>query len=268
MDRKAPRPRQRRRQAFRADAAMAAVILVLGVFLAVTGGFLIQRWHAASARQQSMSFEDQLGIATNTAGLIVLAWWVMSFAIAVTAALLDRFGRTRAAAATGRFSPAFMRRLVLAAVGLQLAAAPLANASVPLDGPDPGRPVPTAVSPWTPSPSTVPVEAAQSPPPEPGGPAASSAVDPRWKPVRPVVEGGPLTARHVRDQDTGDARREVTVRSGDSLWSITAAALGPFATDADIAREWPRLYAGNRDVIGANPHFLRPGQVLLLPPGT
>ena len=76
-----------------------------------------------------------------------------------------------------------------------------------------------------------------------------------------------MTARHVRAQDTPDARREITVRSGDSLWSIAAAALGPFASDADIAREWPRLYAHNREAIGANPHFLRPGQVLVLPPG-
>ncbi len=72
-------------------------------------------------------------------------------------------------------------------------------------------------------------------------------------------------ARYARRTSPG-ARREVTVRSGDSLWSIAAAALGPLASDADIAREWPRLYAGNRDTIGANPHFLRPGQVLVLPP--
>jgi nucleoid-associated protein YgaU len=215
-----------------------------------------------------MSFEDQLGIAANTAGLIVIVWWVMSFAIAVTAALLDRFGRTRAAAATGRFSPPFMRRLVLTAVGLQLAAAPIANASVPHDVPGPGGSVPAAVSAWTPARVTLPLQYAPSPPPKPEGHAASSAVDPRWKPVRPMVEAGPLTARHVREPDTADAGREVTVRSGDSLWSIAAAALGPFATDADIAREWPRLYAGNRDVIGANPHLLRPGQVLILPPGT
>jgi nucleoid-associated protein YgaU len=86
--------------------------------------------------------------------------------------------------------------------------------------------------------------------------------------VSPVVDAGPLAASHARAQDTPGARREVTVRSGDSLWSIAAATLGPFASDADIAREWPRLYAGNRTTIGANPHFLRPGQVLVLPPPT
>lgn len=242
------------RQVVRADAAMAAVILFLGVFLAVTGSFLVQRWHTASVRQQSLSFEDQLGIAANTAGLIVITWWVISLAIAVAAALLGRLGRTRAAAATARFSPAFMRRLVLAAVGLQLLSAPLATAATPHDAPGPGQPAPPAVS-------TAVSTAA------PHDPTVGSAVDPRWKPVAPVVATGPLTARHVRAQDSPGARREVAVRSGDSLWSIAAASLGPLASDADIARAWPRLYAGNREVIGTNPHFLRPGQVLILPPG-
>ena len=266
MNRTAPQPRTRQsplpspppRQAVRADAVMAAVILLLGIFLAATGSFLVQRWQSGSAHRQSLSFEDQLGIVANTAGLIVITWWVMSFAIAVAATLLDRLGRTRAAAATGRFSPAFMRRLVLAAVGLQLLAAPLATAATSPDGPGPGRPDQAAVSAsWTPS-------RGQAPAPEPQGRAA--AVDPRWKPLSPIVDAGPLAARHVRAQDTPGARREVTVRAGDSLWSIAAAALGPLASDADIAREWPRLYAGNREAIGANPHLLRPGQVLVLPP--
>ena len=116
---------------------MAAVILLLGIFLAATGSFLVQRWQSASARRQSLSFEDQLGLVANTAGLIVIAWWVMSLAIAVAAALLERLGRTRAAAATGRFSPAFMRRLALAAVGLQLLTAPLASAATAPGGPGP-----------------------------------------------------------------------------------------------------------------------------------
>lgn len=252
-----PSPRQTR-----ADAAMATAILLLGIFLAATGSFLVQRWQSGSARRQSLSFEDQLGIVANTAGLIVITWWVMSLVIAVAAGLLDRLGRTRAAAATGRFTPAFMRRLVLAAVGLQLLTAPLASATGAPDGPGPGRPGPAAVSAsWTPAPG-------QAPAPVPHDPAADSAVDPRWKPVGPIVDAGPLAPRHTRTQETPGARREVTIRSGDSLWSIAAATLGPFASDADIAREWPRLYAGNRDTIGANPHFLRPGQVLVLPPPT
>ena len=59
----------------------------------------------------------------------------------------------------------------------------------------------------------------------------------------------------------------MTVRPGDSLWSLSAARLGPFASDVDIALDWPRLYQAIRDVIGANPDLLRPGQILKIPPG-
>ncbi len=121
-----------------ADAAMALVILLLGCVLAGTGHSLVQRWRTDSARQQSLAFEDQLGIVANTTGLIVITWWAMSFTAAVAAALLERSGRTRAAAATGKFSPAFMRRLALASVGIQLLAAPLATAAAPDPRPDPG----------------------------------------------------------------------------------------------------------------------------------
>src|SRR3954447_2587306 len=139
-----PSPLPLPRQPVRAETAIAAVILLLGIFLATTGSFLVQRWQSASARQQSLSFEDQLGIAANTAGLIIITWWVLSLAIAIAAALLDRFGRSRAAGATSRFSPAFMRRLVLAALGLQLVSAPLATAATAAGGPGSGLPAQTA----------------------------------------------------------------------------------------------------------------------------
>ena len=257
----------------RADAAMAAVILLLGSFLAVTGNSLVRRWQSSSARQQSVSFEDQLGITANLAGLVVIIWWAMSLMIAFTAALLERGGRTRAAAAAGRFSPGFMRRLALAAVGLQLITAQLATAAAPPALPGTGPSPRTAVAAaWTPTsdaslaayrdpagtvPATVP-----SPPPVESAPAAG----PQWKPLRPVVEPGPLASRRLRPQEPAAAPGEVTVRAGDSLWSLSAAQLGPFASDVDIASAWPRLYQANRQIIGEDPDVLHPGQVLRLPP--
>ncbi|MET3919672.1 LysM peptidoglycan-binding domain-containing protein [Arthrobacter sp. UYEF20] len=277
-----------------ADAAMAVVILLLGFFLAGTGSSLVQRWRSSSARQQSLAFEDQLGIIANTTGLIVITWWVMSLTAAVAAALLERSGRTRAATAAGKFSPAFMRRLALAAVGFQLLAAPLATAATPPPGPDPRSfPPPALSAQWTPTPAAAkglvlprrmldlaaPASQADTPSPAPAtstgtgtGPATSPAapgpdVTPQWTPRAPAVEPGPLAARQLRTQDPAGSRAEVTVRSGDSLWSLAAAGLGPFASDVDIAREWPRLYQANRAIIGESPHLLRPGQVLRLPPG-
>ena len=58
----------------------------------------------------------------------------------------------------------------------------------------------------------------------------------------------------------------ITVRSGDSLWSIAAAGLGSDADVADIDAAWRELYAVNRQAIGADPDLIVPG--LDLQPGT
>ena len=57
----------------------------------------------------------------------------------------------------------------------------------------------------------------------------------------------------------------ITVRAGDSLWSIAASRLGPVADAADIDAAWRELYAANRDAIGSDPDLIRPG--LDLEPG-
>lgn len=260
-------PTPRRRRLITADAAMAALILLLGLFLAGTGGSIVRRWRSSPASHESLGFEDQIGIVANTAGLILTVWWAMSFAIAVAAALLERSGKVRAASAAGKFAPAFMRRLALAAVGLQLLTAPLATASTVPSPPGAAATARAAASAaWTPT-------AAPAPPGEPPAvppgvsPGTSVASGPQWRPLSPVIEPGPLIGRPLRLQQPAVQGAEVTVRPGDSLWSLSAARLGPFASDVDIALDWPRLYQTNRDVIGANPHLLRPGQVLRIPPG-
>jgi nucleoid-associated protein YgaU len=58
----------------------------------------------------------------------------------------------------------------------------------------------------------------------------------------------------------------IRVRTGDSLWLIAARRLGPGASPAHIAREWPRWYAANRRLIGGDPSLILPGQVLAAPP--
>ena len=252
-------PTSRRRRVLPADAGMAAAILLLGLFLAGTGGSVVQRWRSSSARNESLGFEDQLGIVANTAGLIVTVWWAMSLAIAVAAALLERSGKLRAASAAGKFAPAFMRRLALAAVGLQLLTAPLATASTLRQPPDAAASAPAAAS------------AAGKPTAVPALPAVPSGTlavtHPQWRPLSPVVEPGPLAGRPLRLQQPAEKGIELTVRPGDSLWSLSAARLGPFASDVEIALDWPRLYQANRDIIGANPHLLQPGQILRIPPG-
>lgn len=56
--------------------------------------------------------------------------------------------------------------------------------------------------------------------------------------------------------------RVLQVQPGDSLWSLTAGLLPPGAPAAAVAAGWRLLYAANREVVGADPDLLQPGQVL------
>jgi resuscitation-promoting factor RpfA len=69
---------------------------------------------------------------------------------------------------------------------------------------------------------------------------------------------------HPRVTHTEDT--SVVVRRGDTLWDIAARHLGPAATVARVAAEWPRWYHANRAVIGPDPDHLEPGQRLHPPP--
>ncbi|PZR51539.1 hypothetical protein DNL40_15975 [Xylanimonas oleitrophica] len=57
----------------------------------------------------------------------------------------------------------------------------------------------------------------------------------------------------------------LVVLRGDTLWDIAARALGGTPTDAQILAETVRWHDVNRDVIGADPDVILPGQVLRAP---
>lgn len=82
-------------------------------------------------------------------------------------------------------------------------------------------------------------------------------------PFRPRLASARHTGAPVRHQEVDTA---VTVASGSTLWSITAAHLGPAATDWEVACEWPRWHQENYVLIGEDPARLRPGTVLRAPP--
>ncbi|MEO7058283.1 MAG: LysM peptidoglycan-binding domain-containing protein [Lapillicoccus sp.] len=70
---------------------------------------------------------------------------------------------------------------------------------------------------------------------------------------------GPLGPAAQRSQEA------VVVRAGDTLWDLAARRLGPHATVAQVADEWPRWYAVNQSVVGDDPDLLLPGQQLVVP---
>lgn len=90
---------------------------------------------------------------------------------------------------------------------------------------------------------------------------------PTWTPQRPPaprrdhVDAGTVAAAPSRAHEPAP----VVVRRGDTLWSIATRHLGAGATDADVAREWPRWWRTNQAVVGSDPDLLRPGQVLVPP---
>lgn len=60
------------------------------------------------------------------------------------------------------------------------------------------------------------------------------------------------------------SEQTVTVKQGNTLWSIAAATLKTNRADR-IAGYWPLIYRANRPVIGSDPDLIMPGQVLALP---
>lgn len=160
----------------------------------------------------------------------VVTWLSVGIALSALARLPGLLGRCTGALA-GWVLPATLRRLAELALGVTVATGTLSSIG--------GF-------------AALPAAAAAAPPPAPTAPATVVVPDLDW-PAGPTVTA-PLQPAAV-----------VVVRHGDSLWRIAARALGPGATDAQIAVEWPRWYAANRAVIGPDPDLLFPGQRLVPP---
>jgi hypothetical protein len=263
------------------DVIIAAGLLGLGSVLALTGTGLLEQWRTASDHHQDVAVEDLVGLAAALAGAGLLIWWFASLACAAAGLVLSRTGQARAASAALRLSPAFMQRLVVTVFSFQVIVSGAAHAAAP--GPQ-----------WTPTQGQEVSSPAYPDQAETGldqmgadsGPGHGSAQDrvpasvrgdvpaappasvyPGWTPSAPVLEPGLLAGPATRldnpvQRNTGPAAGAVTVLAGDSLWDIVAGQLGPEASDVEIALEWPRWYAANREVIGPDPDVLLPGQVL------
>ena len=89
----------------------------------------------------------------------------------------------------------------------------------------------------------------------------------------PAAVGAPAAAAQARPAPArlphADPTRPawVVVSPGDTLWGLARRHLHRGATDAEIARDWPRWYAANRSTIGPDPNLLLPGTRLRVPEG-
>jgi nucleoid-associated protein YgaU len=284
------------------DILTALALLLLGLALCLIGLGLVGELKDAFGRHQETGVNELLGVGAAAAGAGLVAWWILSLVCAAVTALLDRTGRTRAAAATRRLSPAFMQRLVLGALSVHLLAGTAAHAAVTGAGPEwaptQGQFSSAPATPTNEEPAKGDTGAAATDPvqdqtpqasdrtaatvPEPSSasqhvrlPEAAGAVEaappstfhPGWQPAPPVIDPGLLAAPANRAAagEGGLPDEGVTVQAGDTLWDIAARHLGPGVSDLDIALQWPRWYEANRSVIGQDPDALLPGQILQPP---
>jgi hypothetical protein len=226
---------------------------------------------------------DRAAVTVGCAALWCVALWLaLGLTAALVAAVPGRLGRWASHAAR-QLLPDAMLRAVAGAAGLSILIAPIAadakgigghgalgatsRAGLGTSGPSPSWP--TDAPPRTgvrigwptdtagrsmPVPALPTSSAPAAPAPAVPAPAVPAHSGPHAHPHRPAPGVAPLA---------GDG--EVHVKPGDSLWLIAAQRLGSDASPRVIAATWPHWYAANRQVIGADPSMLQPGEVLHAP---
>ncbi len=82
-----------------------------------------------------------------------------------------------------------------------------------------------------------------------------------------LLSGLPLPDRAVvpSQHRTSPPIRTVTVRPGDTLWSIARRDLPAGASAPAVAARWHAIYHTNRPLIGDDPDLIEPGQHLRIP---
>lgn len=241
----------------------ATVLLVLSSVLVarLLGAAWTSAWREVTAPGPA-AVDELVTLVVSGLAAGLAAWFLGGVALELVARVPGRCGDV-ADRCSRRASPALARRTVALVLGLGIGVGGGPAQATTVGTPDGSVVVATAkVTAAEPAPdpgfaaAVVPVVAPTAPPaPEPGFTPAR----PR---VRPQADPGLLGARvaPVPEEDV-----EVVVHRGDSLWSIAARRLGHGASDAEIDRSWRELFALNREVVGADPDLLLPGQLLRLP---
>lgn len=220
------------------------------------------------------TLDTALAAVLGSIAVVLATWLGLGLVVAVLGHLPGRVGD--AAARLGeRWSPAVTRQLAAILVGATLGAM---ASPTPAGGTVPTSaavtvPVPGFTTTGTGSPERGPGFASTLPPPGPGRTpptveetaTRTTVPSPGWTPTRPLSRPQASPRLVSGSAASTPATGDVVVTRGDSLWAIAARHLGPDATDAEVAREWPRWYAANRAVVGDDPNLLHPGQVLTAP---
>jgi len=287
---RARRPAARGRSLAR--PATLTVLSVLGAGAVTVALLSVARddWRAIEAPGPAAP-SDGILLVVAVAGSLLALWFLVCVLLAAMAALPGRSGRACRVVAD-RLTPGCARRVVALVLGSTLTATALPGTGASAEGAGPQQRSEVAAAvhvgharpPHGPSPEPRPefpvtgrVETPAAPratmvgrhdPPGAGEPAPSEP-NPAWTPWRPAppVHTAVDPSLGVLRPSTGARQVEehVVVRRGDTLWDIAARHLGPEATAAQIAQDWPRWYAANRSLIGDDPDLILPGQRLIPP---
>lgn len=243
-------------------AAGAAAFGVIGIGCLLTALAAVGRARGRSAaRTEAVAARLVPAVLRRAIAVGVTAGLLGALAGPATALEPDGGGTATASAAAAAARDTFDLGWQVTSAGLASAPPTQADATAPDHGtPGSGSPAPGT------QPEAVPAEA---PAAQPGGTAATTDA-PSTSPALAGPAAAPDRARAQPSEGTPTppaTSATVTVRPGDSLWSIAATHLPPGSDDAAIAAAWPRWYAQNRAVIGADPDVIHPGQVLTAPAG-
>jgi hypothetical protein len=203
------------------------------------------------------------------------AWLALTSGTALLAVVTSR----RAPSSVARFAPAFVRRMVeVALVGSCIvgSAVPASATSWKTRRDVPVVRAPAAVTTTTTPPATIarptpPTTVTATSTPRQTAPVTSAPVTAPHSPS-PSVRATPPRGQRARPANPPEraviprVSRRYTVRPGDNLWSISRAALGGTAGDAEVAPYWHALIAANRSGLrSGDPNLIYPGEVLGLP---
>ncbi len=107
------------------DAAQAGLVLVCGGVMVAAGRSLV------GALPGAPGMERVIGVVLSALGVGIAGLWVLAFVAAVLAELLERRGASSAATLARRCSPAVLRRIAAALLGIHLLAVPAVAQAAP-----------------------------------------------------------------------------------------------------------------------------------------
>lgn len=228
---------------------LAAALTVTWTLAGPPARALVQAARSGRLLADTWTLDDLVGdvaaVLVLVAVTVLVALAAASLTSMLAAARLPRVSRL-----VDRITPSVLRRLVALTCGIGLAAptlAPMSAVALPQ----------SAVN------LTAAIAGTGS---QHGCPAPCSRIADQVAGLRlpdlPVAGGA-----HPKASGASSPER-VSVRRGDSLWSIAAGRLPADASIAHIAALTTRLYSLNRATIGADPDLILPGTTLIAPEAT